>query len=136
MYLKPHAGQTFTLAGVEFQFLQTHEDSIAQAGNESIGGFNDTSTILKISHDGVSFLILGDINQSAERILLSHYSAETLHATVVQPAHHLYNLLNQLYSVVAPTVALAPVHAQRRWDCTEKYAALARAVPALSLIHI
>ena len=66
IYRKLHMGDAFTLADTQFAVLQTHEDSIGAAGNEKIGGFNDTSTVLKISFDGRSFLILGDIDDGRE----------------------------------------------------------------------
>lgn len=129
LYLKPHAGQEITLAGVRFQFLQTHEDSIGEKGDELIGGFNDASTVLKISFDGVSFLLLGDINVDAEKVLLTHYSTKTLHATAVQTAHHLINLLPRAYDVIAPDLALIPGHYNRASMDNPKYVNLLRTVP-------
>jgi hypothetical protein len=129
LYLKPHSGQEFSLAGVKFEFFQTHEDSINATGNEKIGGINDTSTVLKISFDGVSFMVLGDIDKDAERILLTHYGPETLHATVVQPAHHLFNLLNYAYDAISPAMALVPCHIRKADSNSEKYQALVKNVP-------
>lgn len=128
LYLKPHAGQEFTLAGVKFQFLQTHEDSIGAAGDERIGGFNDTSTVLKVSFDGVSFMILGDISNGAENILVRNYS-ETLHSTAVQAAHHLINLLPEAYVAIAPAIALIPSHYGKADPENPKYLNLLRSVP-------
>ena len=129
LYLKPHAGQEFTLAGVKLQFLQTHEDSIREKGDELIGGFNDASTVLKISFDGVSFLLLGDIDVDAEKILLENYSARTLHVTAVQTAHHLINLLPRAYDVIAAEEALIPANVSKADPNNPKYMNLLRSVP-------
>lgn len=131
-YLKPHAGQEMTLAGVKLQFLQTHEDSVGAGGNELIGGFNDTSLVVKISFDGVSFLVLGDMNRDAERILLENYH-ETLHATAVQPAHHLFNLLPHAYEVIGADIALIPTNFRNVGAEDPRYQNLLRGIPRESM---
>ncbi len=129
LYLKPHAGQAFCVAGTRFLFLQTHEDSICALGNEKSNDFNDTSTVLKIFFDDVSFMVLGDINENAERVLVSHYGPETLHATAVQTAHHLINLLPYVYPAIAPAIALVPGHIKKAEPSNEKYLELLKSVP-------
>ena len=64
-YLKAHSGQSFSLAGVRFDVLYTHEDLLMLPGTEDIRDFNETSTVLKLSFEGVSFLLTGDINHRA-----------------------------------------------------------------------
>lgn len=127
-YLKPHSGQSFLLAGVTFEFLQTHEDSTGPLGNELIGGFNDTCTILKISFDGVSFMVLGDMDLSSEALILRHYSEKALRSTAVQAAHHLINVLEFAYPAVAPKLALVPQNISFGVPKDKRYKVLCRSV--------
>ncbi len=129
-FRKLHMGDAFSLAGTRFEVLQTHEDSIGAAGNEIIGGFNDTSTVLKVTFDGRSFLILGDIDNRAEDVLLRHYSAKTLHVDIVQCAHHVFNKLDRLYDVIDADWALVPQGERVRTNHdAPKYNVIARTVP-------
>lgn len=129
-FRKLHMGDTFCLADAQFTVLQTHEDSIGAAGNEIIGGFNDTSTVLKITFDGRSFMILGDIDNGAEDVLLRHYSEKTLRADIVQCAHHVFNKLDRLYDVIDADWALVPQGERIRTNHdAPKYNVIARTVP-------
>lgn len=128
LYCKPHAGMEITLAGVRFQFLQAHEDATGPQGDELIGGFNDTSTVLKITFDGVSLMLLGDINREAEAVLLSHYES-ALKADAVQPAHHLINLLERVYPVIGAEIALIPASTVKANPENERYLNLLRSIP-------
>ena len=67
---KLHIGDRFMLGGVRFTVLQTHEDDTGAHGDENIGGFNDTSTVMKIEIGSGSVLILGDVDHESERLLL------------------------------------------------------------------
>ncbi len=128
-YRKLHTGDIFTLAGVTFHVLQTHEDIIDESGKAFIGGFNDTSTVLKMSYAGKSFLILGDIDETAERMLLSHYTEKTLHADIVQCAHHLFNYLERIYQVIGAEYAMVPQRDVCRTNHdSQKYACVAKTV--------
>lgn len=129
-FRKLHMGDMFTLADARFEVLQTHEDSIGAAGNEIIGAFNDTSTVLKVTFDGRSFLILGDIDNGAEDVLLRHYTAATLHTDIVQCAHHVFNKLERLYDVIDADWALVPQGERVRTNHdAPKYEVIARTVP-------
>lgn len=107
-YLKPHSGQSFYLADTKFEIIQTHEDFVYYGGNECPDGFNDTSTVLKITFDNKTFLMLGDINDGAEGMLLRHFCDKTLKADIVQAAHHLFNELHYIYDVADPEYILVP----------------------------
>lgn len=109
-YLKCHNGQTFELGGVKFEVLQTHEDGTSTEGNEVIGNFNDTSTVMQISFDGKKFIVLGDMDNSAEKTIINNYSTDILKSDIVQVAHHLMNNLELIYSAVSPEIALVPQH--------------------------
>ena len=129
-FRKLHMGDAFTLADASFEVLQTHEDSIGAEGNEIIGGFNDSSTVMKVSFDGRSFLILGDIDNGAEDVLLRHYSEKTLHVDIVQCAHHVFNKLERLYDVIDADWALVPQGERVRTNHdAPKYNVIARTVP-------
>ncbi|MCQ2431853.1 MAG: hypothetical protein MJ175_04530 [Clostridia bacterium] len=135
-YRKLHTGDTFTLGGCPMEVLQTHEDGTKENGDECIGWFNDTSTVLRLKLDpedetgNSDFLILGDIDGSAEQILLANHSPEALHAGMVQTAHHLFNKLDHLYDVIRADIALVPQTARCRTNHdSPKYAVVARTVP-------
>lgn len=129
-YLKPHSGQTFNLGGVKFEVLQTHEDVLVVPGADEIRDFNESTTVLKLSFEGVSFMLLGDINRHSADMLLAHYSPETLHATLVQVAHHLHNNLPELYTVMKPDIAVVPQGVKGREIMADRYESLLKGVSA------
>lgn len=132
-YLKCHTGQQFTLAGVRFEILFTHEDHVARSGREALPPqlreFNDTCTVLKVSYEGASFLVLGDVDQPSSRQLLCHYGPDVLHCTAMQAAHHLINNLPELYAAIAPDMALVPASVCFALDTRPEYTTLCQAVP-------
>jgi hypothetical protein len=105
---KLHTGQTFSIQGVQFEVLFTHEDAATMSGGTSISDFNATSTVLRISISGKTFLMLGDISTVSESCLLGMYSTSTLQSDAVQVAHHAYNYLNKLYAAVSADLILIP----------------------------
>lgn len=128
-FRKLHAGDEFTLADTVFTVLQTHEDSIGAGGNELIGSFNDMSTVLSVVFDGKKSLVLGDIDGSAENLILSHYSEKTLKADIVQVAHHLFNYLDRLYDVIDADYAMVPQRSETKVNHdNQKYKVVARTV--------
>lgn len=136
IFRKVHMGDSFVLGGCRIDVLQTHEDNTGVNGTELVGYVNDTSTVIKIHMDASSstgdtdFLVLGDIDQYAENVLLSHYTSATLHCGMVQTAHHLFNFLERLYDVVDADIACVPqTEASRRNHDSVKYQVVARTVP-------
>ena len=128
-FRKLHAGDEFTLADTVFTVLQTHEDSIGTRGDELIGSFNDMSTVLSVVFDGKKSLILGDIDERAEDLILSHYSEKTLKADAVQVAHHLFNYLDRLYDVIDADYAMVPQRSETKVNHDNpKYSVVARTV--------
>lgn len=128
-YLKAHTGQRFTLAGVTCEVLLTHEDASGMTGRETIGRFNDTSTVLKVSFDGTSFIFLGDMDDGAERVILSHFTERTLRCSGVQVAHHMINSLQKIYFVIQPDVMLVPQHIFRARPSNETHQLICKAAP-------
>ena len=103
-----HTGQSFKIQGVQFDVLYTHEDAVNESGKTTIGDFNASSTVLKITFDGASVMMLGDISTVAENIMCSMYTEKTLHSTIVQAAHHCFNNLPTLYAKIAAPYAVIP----------------------------
>ena len=123
-YLKIHTGQSFTLAGVRFDCLLTHEDTLNSPEGGECHDFNESSTVLKVSFDGARFLLLGDINKLAAKLLMDNYDAEELRGCTVQAAHHLINLLPELYRFLMPCPVLVPGESTRADPEDPRYTAL------------
>lgn len=127
-YLKIHTGQKLSLGNLSVEVLLTHEDMIYE--NEArthISGVNSSSTIVKLSFDGSSLLILGDADEPNGEVLRKYYLADELSCTYLQAAHHLANRDENIYSYVRAESVLIPqgrlrIHRIRR----EHYAALCR----------
>ncbi len=100
---KLHSGQEFSVQGVTFKVMYTHEDNVSAEGVSRITNFNDTSTIMKMTIDGKTFMLLGDYFE--ENCLLKMYSAAELHSDCVQVAHHGYNDLPELYKAIGAPLA-------------------------------
>ena len=109
-FLKVHTGQVFSLADVSFDIIYTHEDCVWPLTGASVFGYdtNNTCTVVKVTFDDCSFMVLGDINDVASAIILRNNSDETLKADIVQVAHHTINNLSVLYSHIQPNVAFVP----------------------------
>ena len=109
-FLRLHTGQTFSLADVNFEVLQTHEDlSDPVTAASLITNYNDSSSVLRLSVDGESFLFLGDaLERRAMPKLMANWSGEHLRSDGVQLAHHVMNDLSPLYHVVCATVLFVP----------------------------
>ncbi len=127
-YTKIHTGQSFTLAGVTFDCLLTHEDSLNSPEGRETGDFNESSTILRARFDGTQFLFLGDIRGVAAKALMENYPREELMGSGIQVAHHMINLLPDLYKYLAPSVALAPCTKEWAHPENPKYTALTDAM--------
>jgi len=99
-----HTGETFSIASLDFEVLFTHEDIYP----ESVGAFNNTSTILRISCEGQSILFLGDLQTASCRKLEAMWGSY-LKSDMIQVAHHGFNGSTvETYALVSPTVALWP----------------------------
>lgn len=105
-YVKLHTGETFTLQGVKFDVLHTHEDAVAANAKTTIGNSNDTSTILRLLMDGKTFMLLGDASTTCQSDMLAMYSSTTLVSNCVQTAHHGYNNLTSLYNAIKAPLAI------------------------------
>lgn len=106
--VKLHTGQSFDIQGVNFQVLHTHEDAVGVNGRTTITDFNDTSTTLKMTINGKTFMLLGDSNGKVQEDMLAMYTDATLKSDAVQVAHHGYNNLAGLYAEIAAPLAFVP----------------------------
>ncbi len=99
-----HTGDSFSLPGVRFEVLFTHEDIYP----ERIGSFNDTSTVLSVSIGDQRIIFLGDIQTDSCRKLEAMYGKD-LSADIVQVSHHGFNgATTETYELISPSTALWP----------------------------
>ena len=132
-FLRLHTGQSFMLADVYFDVLQTHEDLTDPASAQTkITNYNDASAIIRIDIDGATFLFLGDAGEKvAMPKILKNWSAEHLRTDGIQLAHHVMNDLSDLYEVVRAEVLFAP-QAQYGIDISDKRVAIFAAAKAFA----
>lgn len=106
-HIHPHTGETFTLSTLNIEVLFTHEDIYP----ESVGAFNNTSTVLRISCEGQSVLFLGDLQTASCRKLEAMWG-DFLKSDMIQVAHHGFNGSTvETYALAAPEIALWPTAA-------------------------
>ena len=108
LFLKPHTGQRFSIGNARFDVLFTHEDLLAlESETPEYDGTNTTSTILKISFEDVSFLLLADADDTVGNVLCARYP-NGLDCTFLQTAHHLINRVERTYQHVRAEYILIP----------------------------
>ena len=130
LFRKLHTGDRIRLAGEHLTVLQSHEAGYGAEGSPFTGHMNDTSTVLKVESGPCSLLLLGDIDQAAEKVLLENYTEKALHANVVQAAHHVFNFLISLYDVVHADYCFVPQNPSQRYGGDRfKFAQIAKTVP-------
>ncbi len=110
MFLRLHTGQAIELADISIEVLQTHEDLVdVSTGESTITDYNDASTIIRLTIDGETFLILGDAgNKRATPKLMKNWSSPYLRSDGVQLAHHVMNDVRSLYEIVQAPVVFVP----------------------------
>lgn len=108
LYHKLHTGEVLNLAGVQMDVVYTHEDAVAANGNSEIGDFNSTSTVLKITMDGKTIMLLADISGVAENAIMAMHTKTYLKSDAVQVSHHCFNYLDQLYPAIDADIAIFP----------------------------
>ena len=119
VFHRPHTGETLNIADITIDILYTYEDSVSAetgdiildtmplswGGNPAVDQ-NNSSITAKITFDGKTFLLTGDIAFVARDVLLTNYSAETLKSDILQVSHHGLNHLPELYAKVNPSISL------------------------------
>ena len=118
-YYKPHTGETFTIADVNFDVMYTHEDALYPNSsnqlkiNDSDSGstyrsfmytsgttsdFNDTSTVLRVTFaNGVDSILYGDMNLG-DGVVREIYPTSAFQADIVTVPHHGFDSHPELMS--------------------------------------
>lgn len=109
-YLKLHTGQKFTLADMDIEVFYTQEDGVVP---ENITCFpmrdrNCMSTILKVTVDGATVMLLADTNVETEDWLRENADPKPWKSDMVQLAHHCFNYLDTLYQWIEAPMILVP----------------------------
>ncbi len=106
-YHRPHTGESLSLGGVKLDVLFTFEDLISpDTLKYTSSDENDTSAVVKVTMEGKTVLITGDIHTGAAEVLLRNYTSGELKADVLQVPHHGLNPLYDFFTEVDPSVAL------------------------------
>ncbi len=109
LFHKLHTGESFPMADIKIDVVYTHEDATSTAAKSEISNYNSSSTVIKITMDGKSIMMLGDLyNDAGERAVVAIHSAEYLKSDAVQAAHHGFNNLTSLYPKINAKIALFP----------------------------
>ena len=108
--LKLHTGQKFCLADMQVEVLYTQEDAVT---TEEITKFpmrdgNCMSSILKLTINGKTIMMLGDTNIESEEFLTKYTCREIWKSDMVQLAHHCFNFLDTLYEWIEAPAILVP----------------------------
>lgn len=105
-FLKPHTGQKFKIDGAEIDVIYTHED-LFEGTEESVDySANTFSTVIQVSFEGVTLLLLADADDRVGEILCRRY--ETLPCTFMQAPHHGINRVEHIYALVDSEYVLLP----------------------------
>ena len=108
-YLKAHTGQCFRFGSMTAEVLLTHEDVYYENDqNVRLIGLNNSSTLLRLSFDGSSLLILGDADEPNGDVLRKYYEPDEVSCTYLQAAHHLANRDENIYTFVKAQTVLIP----------------------------
>jgi beta-lactamase superfamily II metal-dependent hydrolase len=114
VFYKPHTGDKIQFADVTIEVLLTHEDLVDPVtGKTTItADFNDTSTVSRISTEGMSMIIMGDASYRAEAKLPEYYDS-FIEADILQLAHHAANEMPNTYALIKATHAFIPTCIER-----------------------
>ncbi len=123
-FAKLHTGQKIQLANATFEVIYTHEDMVNSKGMTEISDYNNTSTVLKMTMNGKTMMILGDVGGAHGSARTDEYNLwETqlfatfcpsggtnyLKCDAVQVSHHALNAyMNELYKKIDPDMAFIP----------------------------
>ena len=113
-YYKPHTGESFKVAGVQFDILYAVEDRYKPNGSNQLllndasctnhPNENNQSLVMRMTFDGKEAIFTGDI-RDADAVLMSMYPAADLKADILQIPHHNFDEHTELAKTVNPTVA-------------------------------
>jgi len=123
LYHKLHTGEAFNLGNIGLEVIYTHEDGVGTDGKtEIIDDFNSTSTVLRFTIDGKTFMILGDIFTDAQDAIVAFHSGEYMKSDLMQAAHHGYNNINGVYDMIQPQIVVFPQSMRiAKGDCVHQF---------------
>lgn len=100
-YTEIAPGMKISVDGVHIEFLNGY--------NANLWRENDSSTVMRITFDGSSrvILLLADVQEEGANLLMQRYPNH-LKADVVQMSHHGIDPLVSLYDRIQPSIALIP----------------------------
>ena len=101
--IKAHTGQVIKAGGVEIEMLFTYADMEP----EKLDEMNTTSLVFRVTAQDNSVMVLGDASNRSLRYLISTYG-DYLESDMVQIAHHGYNGVAEVYSLIDADVVLWP----------------------------
>lgn len=105
--IKPHTGQKLSIRNARLDVLFTHEDLYPHKADEE--PLNNTGTVLRMTIDGQTFLIAGDVETTVNDILCRIYK-ESLKSDILQVPHHGHPAGTiEFYNYVNPSVVLYSV---------------------------
>ena len=105
--IKVHTGDVIQLADVTLTVTFTHEDLTDSKGTFTSTDFNDTSTVYKVETAcGMSMLLGGDMNVSAEAVMCKNFTTATLKSDILQQPHHNFNNNTTIYEYANAQVML------------------------------
>lgn len=110
-HILPSAGDRYLFGDTEFEILFTCDDlpSLLEDSNQCL---NDTSLVFRMTAAGQTVLFLGDVQESANRVMIKRYG-KSLKSDVCQVAHHgCFSSTARFYDHVDPEILL--------WPCAEK----------------
>ena len=108
--LKLHTGQKFHIADMQVEVLYTQEDAVTtgEITKFPMRDGNCMSSILKLTINGKTIMMLGDTNIESEAFLTKTSSREIWRSDMVQLAHHCFNFLDTLYEWIEAPAILVP----------------------------
>lgn len=105
--LVARTGQVYQFANCTIEILYTHDDFYPRIAKS----FNNTCTVFKITIEGKSFLVAGDLEEPGQEHCITQ-TGSWLESDFLQATHHGYNGLLSFYQYIAgktPTIALWPL---------------------------
>ena len=101
--IKAHSGQVIKAGGVEIEMLFTYADLEPQMLDE----MNTTSLVFRVTAQDNSVMVLGDASNRSINYLIDIYG-DYMESDMVQIAHHGYNGVAEVYSLIDADVVLFP----------------------------
>ena len=108
LYHKLHTGEKLSIGGVDMEIVYTHEDAVSTEGKTRLWEMNSASTVMKITIDNKTFMMLGDVYTAGANVIAPMHSKSYLKSDVLQVAHHGYNDMGTLYMRIGAPIALFP----------------------------